>query len=394
MVNLLKQTPEKEAVVALYQTGDTLSIRKNRPYYLTTTDAQGNFRLDNVKEGSYRMYALVDKNNNSYYDSEEERIAYLPEPIMITPTTDTVKLQTIRIDTKKPILLARERFTDRFVANYNEGIQAFNAISVTGKDTIMSRIATDGKYAELFKTQNFSGGKAILAAIDSAGNIGVDTLEIAFEGKISTRIKGAQVKVINTKNSGGFAVGQPVVIELQTPVRIQGTTPISLMADSTVIHTLTYPEQISLDRTNTEIRFSLPSIPNKVKQVVIVLDTAAVVPLEGAPLSIPQLQLSISEEKGTGVISGRINTSYTSYIVQLLNSEFKVVEQQQGKNTYRFNSVTPGTYQIRVLIDANNNGKWDKGDPEFKRLPEPVYIHPKALEVRANWEIEKENLEF
>ncbi|GHA64651.1 Ig-like domain-containing protein [Pontibacter akesuensis] len=395
VVDLLLQTPVKDAVVALYRTEDTLTIRKNRPYYLTTTDAQGSYSLQNVKQGNYRIYAIVDKNNNSFYDSEAESIAYLTAPIAITPETDSVKLQTVRIDTKKPLLLARNKFSDRLVANYNEGIQQFVALSATGKDTLVSKIAADGKFAELFKTSNFSGGKAIVSAVDSAGNIGTDTLNIAFEGQRASRITGAQVKVLNTGGTGGYTSGQPVVVELQTPVRIVGKAPLRLMADSTLVQELTYPEQVSLDRTNTELRFNMPALTNnRIRQLTVVLDTTAVVPLEGGPLTIPALQLSVSEAKGTGTISGRVNTAYTSYTVQLLNNAGKLVKQQQGKKTYKFDNVVPGTYRIRVLIDANKNGKWDSADPTFEQAPEPVYIHPKTFEVRANWEIENENLEF
>ncbi|OKL41253.1 Ig-like domain-containing domain [Pontibacter flavimaris] len=394
VVDLMKQTPEKEALVLLYQAGDTMSVRKNRPYYLTAADAQGNFTMENVKEGSYRMYALIDKNSNSYYDSEEERIAYLAKPITITPNTDTVKLQTVRIDTKKPILLSRGRFTDRFVAGYNEGIQQFTAIPVAGKDTLMSKRLLDGKTAELFKTANFGGGKVILAAVDSAGNIGSDTLDIAFEGKPSTRIKGAAIKVMNNGNAG-YKVGQEVVVELQTPVRLAGKAPVTLMADSVVVEALQHPEQVSLDKTNTELRFAVPSISSNIRQLTVLLDSTAIQPLEGPALSFAPLQLAIAEGKGsTGSLSGNISTDHTSYTLQLLNSEYKVVEERGVGKTFRFRNIAPGSYYIRVLIDENKNGKWDKADPEFKVQPEPVYMHPATIEVRANWEVEDLDLKF
>ncbi|WP_276498396.1 Ig-like domain-containing domain [Pontibacter litorisediminis] len=395
VVNLMKQTPEKEALVLLYQAEDTLSVRKNRPYYLTSTDAQGRFELENVKEGNYRMYALVDKNNNSYYDTEEERIAYLAKPITITPATDTVKLQTVRIDTKKPILLNRGKFTDRFVAGYNEGVQGFYARPVGAKDTIMSKALPDGKTIELFKTAAFSGGKAILAAVDSSGNSTSDTLEIAFTGKPSTRIKGAALKVMNSGQNAGYRIGQQIVVELQTPVRIAGKTPVRLMTDSVVVQELQYPEQVKLDQTNTELSFDIPSIGSNIRQLTIALDSTAIQPLEGAAIALPPLDLAIIEGKGTtGSLSGNIATDYTSYTLQLLTTDYKVVEERSAAKNFRFRNVAPGTYYLRVLIDENGNGKWDKADPEFKREPEPVYMHPTTVEVRANWELEDIDLKF
>ncbi|AKD02815.1 Ig-like domain-containing domain [Pontibacter korlensis] len=394
VVNLLKQTPEKEALVLLYRADDTLSVRKNRPYYLTNTDAQGNFSMQNVKEGNYRMYALVDKNNNSFYDSEEERIAYIAKPITVTPTTDSVRLQTVRIDTKKPILLTRGKFIDRFIASYNEGLQQFTAMPVAGKDTLTSRVSVDGKAVELFKTDNFNGGKTILAAVDSSGNITSDTLDIVFEGKIANTVKGAALRVMNNGQNGGYRVGQEVVVELQTPVRITGKAPLKLMADSVVVQELQYPEQISLDRTNTELRFNLPNINNRIRQVNVVLDTTAIQPLQGEPLSLPQLQIAVAEGKGTGTLSGSINTTYPSYTLQLLTSEYKLVEERRAGKNYRFRNIAPGNYYLRVLIDENNNGKWEKADPNFEKQPEPVYLYPELVEIRANWEVENLDLSF
>jgi uncharacterized protein (DUF2141 family) len=395
VIHLLKQTPEKEAVIALYQAEDTLTIRKNRPYYLTTTDANGNFSIENVKEGNYRMYAVLDKNNNSYYDNEEERIAYLTAPIQITPTTDSVMLHTIRLDTKKPILLQRERFTDRFIANYNEGIQQFMARAGAGAtDTLIHKVGPEGKAVELFKTAAYGGGQTILSAVDSSGNIAIDTIQIVFEGKRAQLIRGAQLKVMNNGAKSNYRVGQPVTLALETPVSIKGNAPISLLADSVVLHELTYPEQLTLDKTAIEITFTLPTIINRIKQVSVVLDSTAIVPLQGEPLTFRPIDLTIAEARGTGSLSGNIKTANTSYIIQLINNEYKVIAERRNGSKYEFKNIEPGTYRIRVLIDENNNGKWDKGDPEFKTAPEKVYIYPKTFDVRADWMITEENMEF
>ncbi|RDV14391.1 hypothetical protein DXT99_14810 [Pontibacter diazotrophicus] len=394
VVDLLKQTPEKGAVVALYQAEDTLSIRKNRPYYLTTTDDAGNYEIENIKEGNYRVYALVDKNNNTFYDTEEEKIAYLPAPLRIMPGTDSINLQTVRFDTKKPILLQRERYTDRFIANYNEGIQSFTASPVAaGTDSLVHRIGADGKAVEVFKTPEFDGGQTVLTAVDSSGNIAIDTIVIAFEGRRAQRVRGAQLKVINGKPKSSFRVGQQVTLEVETPVRITGDTPITLMADTTVLHQLTR-EQVSLDRTNTEVSFTLPEINERIKQVAVVLDSTAIIPLTGDSLSFQPLNITIAEARGTGILSGTAVTDYSSFIIQLLNSEYKVVEEIRDSKSFRFRNLEPGAYRLRVLVDENNNGIWEKGDPNFEREPEKVYVLPDAVDIRANWEREDILLEF
>jgi hypothetical protein len=49
----------------------------------------------------------------------------------------------------------------------------------------------------------------------------------------------------------------------------------------------------------------------------------------------------------------------------------------------------PGTYDLRILYDTNKNGVWDPGKFfDLKRQPEIVYLIPRQLSVRANWDNE------
>ena len=49
-----------------------------------------------------------------------------------------------------------------------------------------------------------------------------------------------------------------------------------------------------------------------------------------------------------------------------------------------------GDYTLRLLIDNNNNGKWDTGAfyGKTKRQPEIVKWFATPLNIRANWENE------
>ena len=46
----------------------------------------------------------------------------------------------------------------------------------------------------------------------------------------------------------------------------------------------------------------------------------------------------------------------------------------------------PGEYELRILFDDNNNGKWDPGNFDEKKQPEKVYSIPQKLSVRENFE--------
>ncbi|MGG9970656.1 Ig-like domain-containing protein [Ferruginibacter sp. SUN002] len=50
----------------------------------------------------------------------------------------------------------------------------------------------------------------------------------------------------------------------------------------------------------------------------------------------------------------------------------------------------PGEYELRILYDANNDGKWTPGNYSKKLQPEKVITLDKKLSIRANWDNERD----
>lgn len=52
--------------------------------------------------------------------------------------------------------------------------------------------------------------------------------------------------------------------------------------------------------------------------------------------------------------------------------------------------VIPGEYEIRILYDDNNNGKWDPGNYSKKLQPEKSITLKDKLAIKANWDNERD----
>jgi uncharacterized protein (DUF2141 family) len=94
----------------------------------------------------------------------------------------------------------------------------------------------------------------------------------------------------------------------------------------------------------------------------------------------------------TGIISIDVSTNASHFIVQLLSKDFQVLDAQHDKRKINFEDLKPGDYQIRLVLDSNNNGKWDAGNYYFKEEPEKVifYRNEKGIPIinlKANWEL-------
>ena len=66
------------------------AFRTRPPLYMARSDKEGNFTIRSLPLGSYRLYALKDKNGNFFYDQANEDIAFLPQTVASkTATADT-----------------------------------------------------------------------------------------------------------------------------------------------------------------------------------------------------------------------------------------------------------------------------------------------------------------
>ncbi|MBO7239683.1 MAG: Ig-like domain-containing protein [Bacteroidaceae bacterium] len=74
-------------------------------------------------------------------------------------------------------------------------------------------------------------------------------------------------------------------------------------------------------------------------------------------------------------------------ILQLLDARENVVMEEKTVNgRCAFYFINPGTYYMRLIFDANGNGKWDTGNFEKGIQPENVSYYHHSLNLRAFFE--------
>ena len=178
------------------------------------------------------------------------------------------------------------------------------------------------------------------------------------------------------------------------PVRIATGKPFAtLQEDSTARR----PLVLGTDGTLSPDRSRLTVLLNtKAKSsLTLRLDTVNLMTISGQRLAAKPLRLRVTEQSGTGSLAGTIQTKYKRYDVQLLDAQGVIVATLNSpRATFRFDRMAPGAYTIRVLIDADADGRWRGADPKLLLPPEPVYLLPQPVQVRANWEVEDLRLAF
>jgi hypothetical protein len=153
---------------------------------------------------------------------------------------------------------------------------------------------------------------------------------------------------------------------------------LSQLADTLDISTQTF-EPVAYDRE--ELR-------NSLKPLVLYISGGSFMTIENDSSQRIIQRFNFKKPSENGTITGTISTEYESYTIQLLNKNFEVVtETQPANSSYSFELIPPGEYHIRILVDENQNGEWDKANILENRNSEPVYFYTEeeVIDLRANW---------
>lgn len=125
------------------------------------------------------------------------------------------------------------------------------------------------------------------------------------------------------------------------------------------------------------------------QQYVLTVDSAAFVSIYGKVSDKMELKFSIpSLDNYSSLFVNLEGVSDSTVIVELLNNSDKpVMTARAYDGTAKFYFISPGTYYMRMFIDANGNGQWDEGNYAQSRQAEEVYYYPTTLFLRAKWDV-------
>jgi hypothetical protein len=70
--------------------------------------------------------------------------------------------------------------------------------------------------------------------------------------------------------------------------------------------------------------------------------------------------------------------------------EVKYEKIISSKGNIDFKHVIPNKYYVRVILDKNENGKYDPGNYLSKFFPELVSHLDEELDIRAGWDLVQE----
>jgi hypothetical protein len=200
---------------------------------------------------------------------------------------------------------------------------------------------------------------------------------------LETRINSDVPKKLNPKS--------PIKLSFSHPLNALDTSGIFLLEDSTRVRVIPKIEIDSAEQRSLVIQY--PWKENKLYNLEIlpnrVLDQFGLVNLDTIRASYNALS---KKEFGNIVLNVLDLVPDTNYVVRLLFDGNLVDEvETKGSSTFtkNFKLLVPGTYDVEIIEDVDENGRWSTGNYDLKKQPERIFT--KTLEeLRANWDVDAE----
>ena len=385
--NLLTQEKEKDATVMLFPLNKDTLWAKKKPTIFAVTDSSGNFSLNNLHDGDYRIYALKEKAPNRIYDKDDELVAFQTATIHLKRDTANINLNLFKQEPEK------FRLTDRRFDSDGKMFFVFNKPVENPSVKILYPPALDAqKIVDFNKTRDTAFIYMKNMDFDSIrvsffqNKIPIDTIALrksrkeAFDRLISLQY--------NTTFDNKIKAGTTLVATASTPIQTIDNTLVTLNEDSTNVSNFTITKDTA---TMRRLTFNYKWKPNA--RYDLIFNEGALTSIYGDKNKKFLKQFQLDKPDNYGPLTLKITTPDTSkgYVIELLDEQKNVVHRdailKSGNIVYKNYPI--GKYYVRVIYDDNKNGKWDSGNVKKRIQPENIWVYQKQITLRSNWEAEE-----
>lgn len=432
--------PIKGATVMLYKDHADSALFLKRPDAAVKTDEWGFFSMRNIQDTVYRMYAIIDENNNNIYEPESEKVAFidtLVRPVTVVNDSlpelqkydmkDTLnclarktefELNVFKEKPTKQMIVNKERVGDRtayitFMAPYAQ-IDSIWIRNVPAENLITQfNIVQDS--LEIWVNDPKPQPDTMFLNVkymktDTLGLLNSFTEEIKLlkpkktAGKSSSRdIKKEDTTAVFTMDAKPENVEQyGFVMEFKYPIVEDGF-------DSLVFRSVNPRQQESIGKyTVTQDSLNLRKYtirPQEKLQVgyeyFLKIPHRKFMDINGFYNDSSEVKVSLPNDDKLSTMSLILSGVNNKYIVDLLNEKRDKVLRSyiiDKDETLVFPYLKAGKYSIRITEDMNRNGIVDTGNLLEHRQPEKVLFYkledgtflidiPEMMEIEQNVDV-------
>lgn len=362
--------------VLLYPTDSATDVRNGSTAGFARSGKDGHATVGYLRDGAYRVFALEDKNGNHRYDLPNERLAFGAEPTVVRTDTMSEEVE-LRVFTAMD---SARRLVD---ARWTSGAVRF-ALSQPAGTLETKRLSGEGLNWE----QEWNTGRdTVRCWYTGKDSLTSGRLMVLVDGQL---LDTAQLEV---KPVGPMTVAEvqytgttDVLLEFDRPVELMDSARVEAARDSVMVPVRLVKQDARRFRVEHKVApgagLKLTFLPGALQD------------RQGRTNDTLRTDLRLMGPKDQGTLNVLMNPvdEYAgAYILELLDASGRVVLTRAGSGLpfkVGLSGLPPKPYGLRLVLDANGNGRWDTGTFDGNRQPERVVVHPAGANVRAGWEVE------
>ena len=409
--------PMKGATVLLYKDHRDSAVFLERPFAAAKTDDWGYFSIRNIQDTSYRIYALVDANNNNMYDPDEDRIAFLDSLFVPKRVVNDSVPELVKYDPKDTLLclarendmtlnVFRERPSKQLLMNSKRLSKRFSYITFMAPDTRIDSLWFQGFPSSKVITEFNPRKDSLLLWLNSQKKM-PDTLKLWVKywktdslgvlSPVSEKVDLVQENVSKDKKKklahGDTIcklkiVAAPETVE-QVGMAIEFDEPPFLGKFEDLIFKSVNPrqqeadEKFSIERDSTNLRRYVITPKNKIMpgfDYKFKIPERTFMDINGFWNDSTEVTLTLPTDETLSSLTLNVTGVSGRCIVDLLGSDRKTLVRSYTITkdaVLAFPYLKEGSYLVRITEDRNRNGIVDSGNLLAHRQPEKVVFYKK-----------------
>jgi len=389
----------------MHEGPDTLLNRK--PDYVSQTGVDGNFSLQGLGAGNYRLFAVNDKFRDYLYQQDQDEIG-IPHTDIILSETDSlysdIYFMLFNADVSSPRLISGI-MTDRnhMIVSTNKVLdkksilaENFSLVDSTENKVYEVDYAFKGKtkpeeFILMFDAEINPANQVYLLSdtlIDLMGNIMIGDFTKVV---VSDRPDTSSIKIVSTEPAaGGMVDFEKTEIKISFDEAFSKDFKVSAVSFTDTLNNPVGFDIQFFDDATLWIKPDENLRPDK--DYLVKLQLGNFVDLAGNKKdSLFTLKFrTISGLDFTGLSGNVINLDYSKNPILMLESvetpQLKY-EHKPNLDKFEFNRVEPGKYLLWCFLDADSSGKYNYGWPEPIDFSERFAFHPDTVNLRPRWEV-------
>ncbi|SMG38441.1 Ig-like domain-containing protein [Sphingobacterium psychroaquaticum] len=378
------QKKDENIKVLLIPTSQDSIFGKKKANIFANVDTAGNFKFNNLRENTYRIYALKEQNNDRIFNGNDEWIGFLKDSIVLNKNTSGIQLELTKG------VPQQFRTLEKKIENTGYVLLTFNQYLNKPATKILFPADLDNSKIEKFNLNNDTAKIYIdKVELDSM------KIEISEMGKVIDTVlirTNKNVKydrelkpILNISNKVDKI--KHIILTSSSPIASVDKSKIELLEDSVSRRNF----QLEQDTTNRELYHIRFNWKPKRNYELVLKEKAIVSPFDDYNKE-HKTMFTLDESDNYGNVNFTITNidSTMQYIVELIDEQKeKVFDRkilEKGQNTFSYKDFPGGKYSLRVIYDANRNGRWDPGNVFTLTQAENIWYLGKTFTIRANWD--------